>query len=97
MGLYTNNKITQYIERLHHFDQQQTSKLEATAQDLSRLKSTISEIQILFQNGKLSLSTYQPNQLASLLNNPVIGGMSLSQAYGPMALVMMPAYAPLYR
>ncbi|ASV67171.1 hypothetical protein CKF48_07420 [Cytobacillus kochii] len=90
-----NNKITQTVERLHHFDQQQTSKLEATAQDLSRLKSTINEIQTLYQNGKLSLSTYQPNELTNLLNNPVIGGMSLSQAYGPMALGMMPAYGPL--
>ncbi|MFC3872875.1 T7SS effector LXG polymorphic toxin [Cytobacillus kochii] len=90
-----NNKITQTVERLHHFDQQQTSKLEATAQDLSRLKSTINEIQTLYQNGKLSLSTYQSNELTNLLNNPVIGGMSLSQAYGPMALGMMPAYGPL--
>ncbi|MEK5100987.1 T7SS effector LXG polymorphic toxin [Cytobacillus sp. FSL M8-0252] len=90
-----NNKITQTVERLHHFDQQQTSKLESTAQDLSRLKSTINEIQTLYQNGKLSLSTYQPNELTNLLNNPVIGGMSLSQAYGPMALGMMPAYGPL--
>ncbi|ASV67810.1 T7SS effector LXG polymorphic toxin [Cytobacillus kochii] len=84
------NQMTQTIERLHHFDQQQTNKLEATAQDLSRLKSTISEIQTLFQNGTLSLSTYQPNQLARLLNDPVIGGMSLSQTYGPSALGMMP-------
>ncbi|MED1608085.1 T7SS effector LXG polymorphic toxin [Cytobacillus kochii] len=88
------NQMTQTIERLHHFDQKQTNKVEATAQDLSRLKSTISEIQTLFQNGTLSLSTYQPNQLARLLNDPVIGGMSLSQAYGPMALGMMPTYAP---
>ncbi|MBD7939674.1 MULTISPECIES: T7SS effector LXG polymorphic toxin [Cytobacillus] len=88
------SQMTQTIERLHHFDQQQTNKLEATAQDLSRLKSTISEIQTLFQNGTLSLSSYQPNQLAHLLNNPVIGGMSLSQTYGPMALGMMPTYAP---
>ncbi|MDQ0187837.1 T7SS effector LXG polymorphic toxin [Cytobacillus kochii] len=39
------NQMTQTIERLHNFDQQQANKLEATAQDLSRLKSTISEIQ----------------------------------------------------
>lgn len=59
----------QTLEKLHIFDQEQTSALDTVEQDLQKMRQYVQQIQTLFTNGTLSIDTYSPNRSYSNKQN----------------------------
>ncbi|MBD7939695.1 LXG domain-containing protein [Cytobacillus sp. Sa5YUA1] len=57
----SQNHVEQTIEKLNQFDQQQQSTIDSLDQNVQMMKNYVNDIQTLFNNGTLSVDTYNPN------------------------------------
>ncbi|MDQ0273323.1 ribonuclease YeeF family protein [Cytobacillus purgationiresistens] len=58
--------VDQTVEKLHHFDNQQSQSLNNVEQDIQIMNTYVQQIQTMFNNGSLSVATYSPNSLYSI-------------------------------
>ncbi|MCG1021167.1 ribonuclease YeeF family protein [Sutcliffiella horikoshii] len=55
------NHVDQTLEKLHRFDQTQTSALDPVEQGLQFMNQYVQQVQGLFTSGNVSIDTYSPN------------------------------------
>lgn len=77
----TQNQVEQTIDKLNQFDQQQLAKIDSLDQNVQMMKNYVNDIQSLFNNGTLTVDTYNPNTHYQMTSTTINSNPSELQSF----------------